>query len=151
MEQEFLAQRRFTDRLGDNIADFVGTMRFVLCHFFGFIIWAVINAGVIRGISPFDPYPYTLLTMIVSMEGVLVACFVLMKQNRMTRRADQRDHLHLQIDLLSEKEITKMLQLQRQVCERMGISVQDDSEVQELSKSTAVEDLAQELEKEMPD
>jgi uncharacterized membrane protein len=151
MEQEFLAHRTFTDRLGDSIADFVGTMTFVLGHVFGFVIWAIVNAGMIPGIRPFDPYPYTLLTMLVSMEGVLVAVFVLMKQNRMSRRGDQRDHLNLQIDLLSEKEITKILQLQRLVCERLGIDVNDDSEVTELSKSTAVEDLAQELEQKLPD
>jgi uncharacterized membrane protein len=149
MEQEFLKQRTFTDRLGDSIADLVGTMKFVLFHVVGIAAWAAVNAGVVPGVRPFDPYPYTLLTMLVSMEGVLVSVFVLMKQNRMSRRADHRDHLNLQIDLLSEKEITKMLQLQRAVCERLGIKV-DDAEVQELSKHTAVEDLAQELEQKLP-
>jgi uncharacterized membrane protein len=151
MEQEFLAQRTWTDRLGDWIASFMGTMTFVLCHLAGFAVWAAVNADIIPGVSPFDPYPYTLLTMIVSMEGVLVAVFVLMKQNRMSRRADQRDHLNLQIDLLSEKEITKMLELQRLVCLRLGIDVDRDAEVQELSKSTAVEDLAQELGQRLPE
>jgi uncharacterized membrane protein len=151
MEQEFLAQRTWIDRLGDAVANFVGTMTFVLFHVVGFVVWAAVNAGIIPGIKPFDPYPYILLTMLVSMEGVLVAVFVLMKQNRMSRRADQRDHLNLQIDLLSEKEITKMLELQRLVCLRLGIDVDRDSEVQELSKNTAVEDLAQELEQRLPD
>jgi uncharacterized membrane protein len=151
MEQEFLAQRTWADRLGDSIAGFVGTMNFVLCHVVGFVLWAVVNAGIVPGIKPFDPYPYILLTMLVSMEGVLVAVFVLMKQNRMSRRADQRDHLNLQIDLLSEKEITKMLELQRLICRRLGIDVDRDAEVEEFSKSTAVEDLAQELVQKLPD
>src|SRR3954449_8900105 len=89
MEQEFLGQRNFKDRLGDGIANFVGTMTFVICHVIGFVIWVVVNAGWLP-IKPFDPYPYVLLTMFVSMEGVLVSTFVLMKQNRMSRRADQR-------------------------------------------------------------
>jgi uncharacterized membrane protein len=151
MEQEFLEQRNFQDRLGDSVANFVGTMTFVICHFVGFITWAVVNSGVIPGFKPFDPYPYVLLTMIVSMEGVLVATFVLMKQNRMSKRADQRDHLNLQIDLLAEKEITKMLQLQRRMCEHLGITdAVRDREAQEFSQHTAVETLARELEKKMP-
>ena len=150
MEQEFLDSRTATERLGDQIAGFVGSMRFVLFHVFGFLVWAAVNGGWIPGVTPFDPYPYTLLTMIVSMEGVLVAVFVLMKQNRMSRRADQRDHLNLQIDLLAEREITKILQLQQHICKKMGITV-NDAEVQELSQQTAVECLAAELERNLPE
>lgn len=151
MERQFLEQRTWSERLGDGIADFVGTMSFILVHVVALIAWVVINTGRI-GIRPFDPYPFVLLTMIVSMEGVLLATFVLMKQNRMSRRADHRNHLNLQIDLLAEKEITKILQLQRAVCQRLGIpeAVTDD-EVHELSEHTAVENLAHELEQKIPD
>jgi uncharacterized membrane protein len=85
------------------------------------------------------------------MEGVLIATFVLMKQNRMSRRADQRDHLNLQVDLLAEKEITKILQLNRLLCEHFGIrEAERDREVRELSRDTAVERLARELKKKIP-
>lgn len=151
LEQEALEQRRFTDRLGDAIADFAGTMRFVIAQFVGFTVYAALNSGVVPFIRPWDPYPYILLALLVSLEGVLLSTFVLMKQNRMSRRADQRNHLNLQIDLLAEKEITKMLQLQRLICERLGIKeAGSDAEVQELSQSTAVEDLAKELEEKIP-
>jgi uncharacterized membrane protein len=103
-------------------------------------------------IRAFDPYPYILLTMIVSLEGVLLSTFVLMKQNRMTKRAEQRDHLNLQVDLLSEREITKMLQLQRLMCMHMGIKeAERDAEATELSQNTAVDTLARELETKMPE
>jgi uncharacterized membrane protein len=151
LEQEFLAGRSWKDRLGDTIAAFAGSMTFVLFHVFGFAAWVLINAGWAPGIPPFDPYPYILLTMFVSMEGVLIATFVLMKQNRMSRRADQRDHLNLQIDLLAEKEITKILQLNRLLCEHFGIrEAGRDAEVRELSRDTAVERLARELQKKIP-
>jgi uncharacterized membrane protein len=150
MEQQFLESRDFKDRLGDRVANFVGTMTFVICHIIGFFIWAVVNSGSV-GIKPFDPYPYVLLTMLVSMEGVLVSTFVLMKQNRMSRRADQRDHLNLQVDLLAEKEITKMLQLQRMMCAQMGIrEAEHDQEVLEMSQHTAVDELAHQLENKLP-
>ena len=151
MEREFLEQRTWTERLGDSIAGFVGTMSFILIHLLALLAWIIINTGKL-GIPPFDPYPFVLLTMIVSMEGVLLATFVLMKQNRMSRRADQRDHLNLQIDLLAEKEITKILQLQRAMCQRLGIrDAEADREVEELSGHTAVESLARELEQKIPD
>jgi Protein of unknown function (DUF1003) len=61
----------------------------------------------------FDPYPYGLLTFIVSLEGVLIATFVLTKQNRMAAQSDQRDHLNLQVDLLAEQELTVILRCRR--------------------------------------
>jgi uncharacterized membrane protein len=151
MEQQFLEQRSATDRLGDAIAAFVGSMTFILFHAVWMVVWVCVNTGTIPAIRPFDPYPFVLLTMIVSLEGVLISTFVLMKQNRMSRRADHRDHLNLQIDLLAETEITKMLQLQRQLCQHFGLSMAHDAEAVELSRHTAVEDLARELEEKLPD
>jgi uncharacterized membrane protein len=151
IEHQALDDRNWKDKLGDAIAGFVGTMAFVLCHALGLLLWIVINSGAFP-LKPFDPYPYTLLTMIVSLEGVIIATFVLMKQNRMSRRSDQRDHLNLQIDLLAEKEITKMLQLQRLICERLGIEEAcRDEEVREFSQHTAVEAIARDLETKIPE
>lgn len=152
LEQQFLDQRGWKDRLGDAIADFIGTMGFILIHLLAFAAWFAVNSGTLPRIKPFDPYPFVLLTMIVSMEGVLLSTFVLMKQNRMSRRADQRNHLNLQIDLLSEKEITKILQMQRLICRKLGVTeALKDSEVHELAEHTAVEGLARELEQKMPE
>jgi len=103
-------------------------------------------------LRPWDPFPFILLTMFVSMEGVILALFVLMKQNRMSRRADQRDHLHLQVNLLAEKEITTMLQLQQHLMSHLGMSeVAHDSQVQQLAEETAVENLADELKEKLPE
>jgi uncharacterized membrane protein len=152
LEQQALAHRHLKDRIGDAIAGAVGTMKFATGQFAIMLAWFILNSGLIFGIQPWDPYPYVLLTLIVSAEGVLVTVFVLMKQNRMSRRADQRDHLHLQIDLLAEKEITKILQLQKLMCLQMGIREADkDQEVDELSRHTAVEDLAHALDKRLPE
>ena len=151
LEQEFLEQRTLADRMGDLIVSVVGTPGFIAAHVVAFIIWIFINLGNISSIPAFDPYPFVLLTMIVSMEGVLLAVFILMKQNRMSRRADQRDHLHLQINLLAEKEITKMLQMQLQVCHHLGLpDVVEDQEAKELATNTAVESLARELDEKIP-
>lgn len=150
LETEFLEQRSLKDRIGDAIAGFAGTMTFVIAHVAGLVLWFLINLGKLPVIKPFDPYPFILLALIVSVEGVLLSTFILMKQNRMSRHADHRDHLNLQIDLLAEKEITKILQMQRRLCEHLGVPAGDDPEAVELSQHTAVEDLAHELEQKLP-
>ena len=151
LEEEARQQRTVSGRLSDLIANFVGSMPFVVLHLLWFGLWVAINTGVLLGKLKFDPYPFALLCMLVSLEGVLLSTFVLIKQNRMSQRADQRAHLDLQINLLSEKEITKILQLQRRICERLEIAeALDDEEASELSSVTAVGNIAHQLDKHMP-
>jgi len=146
MEQQFLERRTRLDRVVDTIADFTGSLTFVLIHLAVFVLWPILNLGVISFLPAFDPYPYVMLATVVSCEAVLLATFVLMKQNRMAQRADERDHLHLQINLLAEKEVTKILQTLAIMCERMGIEdPASDPQIQELTQNTAVDDLAREL------
>ena len=75
-----------------------------------------------------------------------------MKQNRMAKRADLRDQLNLQVDLLSEKEVTKILQMLRVMADHMGLEREaQEPELRELSQNTAVETLANELKDKMPE
>ena len=151
LEEEALKERKFADRISDVIANFVGSMIFVVAHVIWFAVWAVINVGVLGFSWKFDPYPFALLCMLVSLEGVLLSTFVLIKQNRMSQRADQRAHLDLQVNLLAEKEITKVLQMQRLICRRLGIEQADlDPEAIELSQVTAIDNLAHELGQRLP-
>ena len=115
MERTLEENRGFVDRVADAIGGFSGSMSFVGLHVLWFTTWFLINTGVLP-FPRFDPYPFILLAMVVSVEGVLLSTFVLMKQNRMQRRIDVRDQLNLQIDLLAEKEITKSLQLLKAIC-----------------------------------
>jgi uncharacterized membrane protein len=86
LEAEAEAGRRLSDRIADGMVAVIGTLLFVLAHLLLFVGWAVVNAGLVPGVPAFDPYPFNLLTMVVSMEGVLLATFVLIKQNRMSAR-----------------------------------------------------------------
>lgn len=151
IERKFLEERTWLDRLADGIAGFTGSIHFVLLHVIALTLWFLINTGHFFGAPEFDPYPFILLAMVVSVEAVVLSTFVLMKQNRMARRAEQREHLTLQIDLLAEEEITKILQLQRIICERLGIEdVTQDSALKELSETTSVQILADELRQKLP-
>lgn len=152
MEEEFLERRSRTERTGDAIGSFVGTMVFVILHLIWFLVWIMINAKWLPGIPAFDPYPFIFLSMVVSLEGVLLSTFVLMKQNRMSKRADDRAHLDLQVNLMTEKEVTKILQVLQIVCQHLGLEAEvHDAEVAEMSKNTAVESLAQEIKNTLPE
>ena len=152
LEEQQDRERRLGSRIGDIIGTFAGTMTFVVLHLLLFVGWAVVNRGLIPGVPAFDPYPFNLLTMVVSMEGVLVSTFVLIKQNRMGTRADRRNHLDLQINLLAEKEVTKVIQMLEQISARLGIEQKVvDAETRELGRETAVSDLARELNQAMPE
>ena len=114
LEQRALASGSWAARVSDAISGFVGSLWFVAFHVVVFVSWASWNA-----LAPpswrFDPYPYGLLTFIVSMEGVLIGTFVLIAQNRMALHSDRRDHLNLQVDLLAEQEMTLVLRMLRRI------------------------------------
>lgn len=151
LEERFLEERTPVQRVGDAIGSFVGNMNFVAVHVVAFVTWFAINSRLIPGIPVFDPYPFILLSMVVSIEGVLLSTFVLMKQNRESQRAERRQQLTLQIDLLAEQEATKTLQMLRRICERLDIEdAAHDPETSVLSANTAVDELAEELKRNMP-
>ena len=151
LEEEALKRRCLSDKMADSVATFVGSVSFVAVHVVWFVIWVAVNRGMIPFLKAFDPYPFALLCMIVSLEGVLLSTFVLIKQNRMSKRADHRAHLDLQINLLSEKEVTKVIQMLQGISKRLGIKDQVvDPEVQELAHNTAVENLSRQLDQKIP-
>ena len=151
LEHDSEDQRTLVDRLADAIGSFSGSFLFVTIHVIWFALWFLINTGVLSFIPKFDPYPFILLAMIVSVEGVLLSTFVLMKQNRMQGKADSRAQLDLQINLLAEKEVTKTLQLLRAIAAKLDITEFDqDAELKEMSNITSVDMLADEIQQKIP-
>lgn len=139
-EQEFLANRTRSERLGDNIAVFIGSFGFVGLHLLLFAVW--IGWNMVPG-SHFDPWPFSLLGTIVAMEAILLGSFILMRQARLGRRAEERDHLMLQILILAEKEITAVLKMDRQIAQKVGADkAANSAEVRELSQQTSIEEVA---------
>lgn len=150
MEERLARQRTLGERMGDVIGSFAGTVTFVVLHLVLFAGWAAINSGLVSFIPKFDPYPFSLLCMLVSMEGVLLACFVLIKQNRAGKHADRRAHLDLQVNLLAEKEITKVIQMLERIAAHLNIERGVvDGEAHELGGVTALGDLARELDEKL--
>jgi uncharacterized membrane protein len=143
-EQEFLDRRTAAERLGDSIASFVGSLGFVALHIGLFAAWILANKLPAGFIPHFDPPPFSLLATCVAMEGILLSSFILMRQGRLARRSDERDHLMLQILLLTEKEITAVIQMNRQVAGKLGLgNVAKDEAIEEMSQRTSIDEVAQ--------
>lgn len=95
--------------LADKLTDFFGSVLFLVGNFLLFVIWIGLNSPAISGIAPIDPYPFNLLTMIVSLEAIFLSIIVLMSQNRASRLADIREELDFAVNVRAEKEVAEIL------------------------------------------
>ncbi len=146
-QRERIAARRSTqDRISDAITDLSGHMTFVYVHVAWFAGWIAWNLGAFGG-KPFDPFPFGLLTMIVSLEAIFLSTFVLISQNRMGEDSDRRANLHLQIGLLTEHEVTRALKMLDQIQEKIGCAKELDTDLSELESEVRPEDVLQEIER----
>jgi uncharacterized membrane protein len=150
-EQDFLTNRTAAERLGDSIAGFAGSLPFVAIHLAVFAGWMIFNTASFTQPRHFDPPPFSLLGTIVAIEAILLASIILMRQSRMSRRAEERDHLMLQVLILTEKEITAVLGMNRQIAGKVGLrQVADDKEIEQLSQHTSIDDVAQTIKDQLP-
>jgi uncharacterized membrane protein len=150
LEETFVKNRGIADRIVDWVGGFSGSLTFVLLHLAVYGCWILINVGIFFWFPRFDPYPFLLLSVVVSLEAIFLSTFVLIKQNRMSKRADQRAHLDLQINLLAEREMTLMLQMLQRISTRLGVRALGD-EIEEFTEETSVEALAEQLREKLPD
>ena len=124
-------------------------MWFIIFHAAWFTIWISVNAQK-HGSFAFAPFPFSLLSMVVSLESILLSLFILMSQRRSGQQADQRNHLELQINLLSEHENTKMLQMLQALCEHHKLAISADPEISDLARRTELHDVLTELKASLP-
>lgn len=148
-EQEFIERRTAAERFGDLVAGAAGSLTFVCAHLVIFAVWIGLNT--VAGRPHFDPAPFSLLGTFITLEAILLASFILMRQARISRREDEREHLMLQVLLLTEKEITAMLNLNRQIAQKLGLDhAANRPLVEELSQHTSIEDVAQTIRESLP-
>ena len=139
-------ERTLDDRVADAITGFSGRMLFAYFHVAWFAAWVLLNGGWF-GLQPFDPFPFGLLTMIVSLEAIFLATFVLISQNRMSQVAEEHADLDLHIDLLTEYELTRVLQMLDVIQDKLGIENDQDVELTELESETKPEEVLAEIER----
>jgi uncharacterized membrane protein len=138
-------KRSRQERIADAVTRFTGSMTFVYIHLVLFGLWVIINLGWFPGISPFDP-TFVVLAMVASVEAIFLSTFVLITQNRMAALADKRADLDLQISLLAEHEVTRLITLVQAMAERMGVDAAQDPELAELSQDVAPEKVMEKME-----
>jgi uncharacterized membrane protein len=123
---------------------------FICVHICWIGFWIVLNT--LPAIHHFDPSPFPILDSIVAIEAIFLASFIVMRQGRLGRRSDERDHLILQILILAEREITAVLGIERQLATRLGLQkVAVDETIQQLSQETPIDEITQKLQEHLPE
>jgi len=144
LEEAAKAKRTPADRIVDGITGFCGSLTFVWVHAALFGLWVAYN--LVPRVPHFDPYPFQLLAMTVSMEAIFLSTFILISQNRQGRLAERRSHLDLQINLLAEQESTKILSMLDAISKRLDVP-DSDPEVSVLTGATEPQRLVAQIER----
>ena len=139
------ANASFEERFAQAITRFTGSMRFVYVHAAIYGFWIVANLGRL-GLKPWDP-SFVVLAMIASVEAIFLSTFILISQNRMAAIAERRAELDLQVSLLAEHEITKLVQLVSDIAERMDVAHDARRDIDELKRTVAPEAVLDEIER----
>lgn len=140
--------RNWHEKFADLLTDYFGTVLFLILNAIWFFAWMIINTGLIPDLPQFDPFPYGLLTMIVSLEAIFLAIIVLISQNRAMRVADLREEIVLQINTLSEQEITKLINMVDEIHDHLGLPSEDDEELKIMKEKTDMNFIESELKEE---
>lgn len=125
-------------RIADRVTRFTGSMAFVYLHLTGYGVWITANLGWLPGVPRWDP-SFVVLAMEASVEAIFLSTFVLISQNRMMAAAGRRDDLDLQINLLTEHEVTKIAAMVRAIAERLDVPEANDAAVREIERDIAPE------------
>jgi uncharacterized membrane protein len=138
------------ERIAEAITRFTGSMRFVYLHLAVFGFWIGANRGWVPGIPAWDP-SFVVLAMVASVEAIFLSTFVLISQNRMAATADRRADLDLQISLLAEHEVTRLVTLVSGIADRLAVKTEADGDLEEITLDVAPEAVLDELEATRPD
>jgi uncharacterized membrane protein len=139
------ANRSRSQRVAHAIAAFCGSTAFVWANAALFAGWIIANS--IPGLLEADPFPFTFLTLVVSLEAIFLSSFILISQNEEARLAERRNALGLQIELLSEQENTKMLRVLELIAQKVGVDLDDDPSLAALEQATRPEKLAEQIDR----
>lgn len=139
------AEKSFVVKLADRLTEIFGTLTFLVINILVFAIWIVVNVDLLPGLKAFDDFPFSFLTMVVSLEAIILAIVILISQNRAAIVSDLRQEVDLQVDVKSEAEITKLLELVIQLLEKNGVDLSKDEALNEMLRPTDLDKIEQEL------
>lgn len=124
-EAQALKNRSFFTRISDDLNSAFGSITFLLVNIGWIFIWLIINLGLVPDIRPFDPFPFGFLTLILSIEAIMLTIFILVSQNLQSYVSSMREELHLQVNLIAEEEVTKALAILAEIRQHLGIKEKD--------------------------
>lgn len=142
------SRRSAVDKFADRLTELFGTTSFLIGNVVIFVLWIGANSKLF-GFKPFDPFPFNLLTMVVSLEAIVLSIIVLISQNRQAKVAEFREEVDLRVNLMAEKENTKMIELLVLLLEKHGVDVSNDPEVQKMLDPKLEERIEKELRAEL--
>lgn len=142
-------RRSFVEIVIDRTTALFGSPIFLFANVLAFITWIIINTGVVPGVKPFDKFPFSLLTAAVSLESIIVAILVLTSQNRASKVADLREEVQLQVNVLTEEEITSMMRMLVLLLHKNSIPIPEDERLQELLRDTDIGNIEKNMEKQI--
>lgn len=142
------AKRTPAEKLADFLTAKFGTVTFLVLNFIWFAVWIPINMGLVPWIEPFDPFPFGLLTMVVSLEAIGLAIIVLISQNREARISELREEVELQINTIADAEVTKLINMMAILLEKQGVKI-DDPEIKKMLKPIDSAEIIRQLEEEL--
>jgi uncharacterized membrane protein len=142
-------KRSFIEIVVDRTTALFGSHIFLFVNVLFFIIWIVINTGLIPGVKPFDRFPFSLLTTVVSLESIVVAILVLTSQNRASKIADLREEVQLQVNVLTEEEITRMMWMLVLLLQKNNIPIPEDKRLKEMLRDTDIGKIEKSMQKQI--
>jgi uncharacterized membrane protein len=148
LEKEAVQDLSTAEHIADKVRVFAGSTPFIILHILWFGGWVLINCGAISAISPFDPFPFNFLTLTVSLEAIFLTLLVLKSQNQMTKEADRRANLDLQINMLDEQETTMILRMVQKIATHLGLEDEMGNSRKELSEDTDINKVSKKLDEE---
>lgn len=149
IEAKLKSRRSRLEKIEDRLVSIFGTVEFLIINAVIFTIWVIVNSGLVPWFKPFDPYPFIFLTMIVSLEAIFLAVFVLITQNRQERINSLREEMGLQIQLIDEQETTKVLKILAVVLKKMGVDITRDPEIVRMLTPLNQEEIERQLEEQL--
>jgi len=138
------AERTIIERVADSLNAIASSSPYLVAHVIWFALWIPWNLGWF-GLPIFDPFPFGLLTMVVSLEAIFLSIFILIAQKRDAAIAELREELALQVNLRIEEEMTKTLQLVAGLYTRLGHRVAEDPELVDMMQPLDVAGLERAL------
>lgn len=150
LEKEAVQNLSTVEHIADKVTAFASSSPFIILHILWFGGWILINGKVTSWITPFDPFPFSFLTLVVTLEVIFLTLLVLMSQNRMTKEAHKRAKLDLQINMLAEQETTMILRMVQKITKHLGLEEEKGNSIKNLSEETNINNMAKTIDENQP-